>query len=285
MSKDTYIIIPVYNRKAITLQCLKMLKDTGDLDRYQVAIVDDGSTDGTREMLEQYYPQVMVLPGDGNLWWTGAIAKGMTYAYDRGAKHFFWLNDDCIPESNTLSQLVEFMQANPDTIVAPTCYNPDTHRVEDNGFQGRTSCAATPGEVREVDGVCGWCVGIPRSVFSKIGAPDARKFPQYSGDDTYTLRATRAGFKVCLLGDAKVTLAGGVRVTHHFDYYIKPGKSARTTLTNLFLSKKSPYYLPTKFYYYTERYGLAIGMLMFMTKIGTWLPRWMQIQFKLKASI
>jgi glycosyltransferase involved in cell wall biosynthesis len=48
MTKEPiHIIIPVHNRKAITLKCLETLQNNGDLDKYHVIVVDDGSTDGT----------------------------------------------------------------------------------------------------------------------------------------------------------------------------------------------------------------------------------------------
>jgi len=71
--KNIYIIIPVHNRKSLTLACLKNLKTNGDLQKYQVIVVDDGSSDRTAEEVAENYPEVTILKGDGNLWWTGAI--------------------------------------------------------------------------------------------------------------------------------------------------------------------------------------------------------------------
>ena len=71
--KNIYIIIPVYNRKALTLACLENLQNNGDLQKYQVIVVDDGSSDRTSEEVKVNYPKVIVLQGNGNLWWTGAI--------------------------------------------------------------------------------------------------------------------------------------------------------------------------------------------------------------------
>ena len=46
------VIIPTYNRVGILRRCLRSLaKQTLEPDRYEVIVVDDGSTDGTRELL------------------------------------------------------------------------------------------------------------------------------------------------------------------------------------------------------------------------------------------
>lgn len=279
--QPVYIITPVYNRKETTLACLENLKRCGVLQQYHMVIVDDGSTDGTTAAINTLYPEVTVLPGNGDLWWTGAMAQGMQYAYEQGAEYFIWLNDDCIPEPDTLPQLVEFLRLHPDTIVAPTCYVYESNLLvkTHNGFQGQKGCAANPGEIMFVDGMSGWCVGIPASVFRKIGPPDADKFPHYSGDDTYTLRATRSGFKACVIGDIKVTLVGPVHPKLNFRSHFQPGLTPAATLQALFWSKKSPYRLPTKFFYFTERYGVILGLFLFLTKLVSWLGHWAQLQF------
>lgn len=283
VKESVYILIPVYNRKETTLTCLKNLKAGGDLQRYHVAIVDDGSTDGTAQAINTLYPEVTVLPGTGDLWWTGAMAQGMQYAYNQGAEYFFWLNDDCVPEPDALPRLVEFMRSHPDTIVGPTCYSSTSNSLvrEHNAFRGRKSFAADPGEVIYADGLSGWCVGIPASVFRKIGPPDIHKFPHYSGDDTYILRATRSGFKACIIGDIKVTLFGPVHPKLNFRSYFRPGLTPLDTFQALFWSKKSPYRLPTLFFYQTERYGPLLGLSFFTIKLILWIGQWTKLQLTL----
>ncbi len=59
--EPVYILIPVHNRKQTTLACLGVLGQNGDLERYHVVIVDDGSTDGTAEAIHSLYPDITIL--------------------------------------------------------------------------------------------------------------------------------------------------------------------------------------------------------------------------------
>jgi glycosyltransferase involved in cell wall biosynthesis len=51
LNKSVFILIPVHNRKTITLACLEALEKNSDLERYQVVVIDDGSTDGTGQAI------------------------------------------------------------------------------------------------------------------------------------------------------------------------------------------------------------------------------------------
>ena len=263
-----YIIIPVHNRKALTLACLENLKINSNLQKYQVIVVDDGSSDRTSEEVVANYPEVIILKGDGNLWWTGAMALGMTYAYEKGADYFIWLNDDSLPAPNTLDLLINFLQDHPDSIVGAACYE-ETGKLVETGFKGRQRMKALENELAEVDGLSGYCVGIAPSVFKKIGAPDAVKFRHYAGDGMYTLKATRTGFKAYILGSAKVVLAEEKDPIHNFASYIK--KFDKYTFKSIFWNYKSPYHLPTQFYYHTYKYGYLIGLPLFTIKAISWV--------------
>lgn len=279
--EPVYIIIPVHNRKQTTLACLEHLQKCGELKRYYVVVIDDGSTDGTAEAIHTIYPEVIVLPGNGDLWWTGAIAMGMQYAYDRGAEYFIWLNDDCLPDYDTLPKLIDYVKNNPNNIAAPTCYQQEDNLLvkKYNGAKGHKGIAADYGEIIEVDSLSGWCVAISTAVVRKIGVPDANKFPHYCGDDMYILKASRSGFKAYLIGDIKATLVGEVYEMTGLAKYFRPGLSTAEIFTSTFLNKKSFYRLVTRYFYFTERYGLILGITFFLTKSFFWLGEWTRLQF------
>ena len=66
-SSHIWVIIPVHNRQATTRVCLQRLQDQGIMERMTVCLVDDGCTDGTRSMVENEFPAVHCLDGNGHL--------------------------------------------------------------------------------------------------------------------------------------------------------------------------------------------------------------------------
>jgi Glycosyl transferase family 2 len=72
-------VLAAYNRRDLTLACLRSLKaqrlPTVTLD---VFVLDDASSDGTREQVAEQFPEVTLLHGNGRLYWNG----GMRRAFD-----------------------------------------------------------------------------------------------------------------------------------------------------------------------------------------------------------
>jgi GT2 family glycosyltransferase len=81
-TKNIFIVIPVHNRKHFTRACLLSIRKQ-TLPNFKVIVVDDGSTDGTGEMIEEGFPDVILLKGDDNLWWTGDTNIGVEYALEQ----------------------------------------------------------------------------------------------------------------------------------------------------------------------------------------------------------
>ena len=73
-------IITCHNRKEKTLVCLKSLFQI--IQNIDVFLTDDGSTDGTSEAVKKIYPQVNIIQGDGNLFWS----RGMYIAWKEAVK-------------------------------------------------------------------------------------------------------------------------------------------------------------------------------------------------------
>lgn len=266
------LIIPVHNRREITLACLRHLRAIGDLPAHRAIVVDDGSTDGTAAAVSAEFPDVEILSGHGELWWTGAIALGMERAFRQGAEAVCWLNDDCLPERGTLAALLAEAAVPPGCLAAPACFDRRTGRSVPNAFVGRRALVGTAGTTVEAEGLSGFCVVVPRAVWTRIGVPDARRFPHYFGDNAYTLAATRAGFPARVLGAARAEL------TDQPDLVGASAPSNRAAgwhdnFARVFISPKSPDRLRTLFAYQRLKYGGLRGTVQATARAGARLVR------------
>jgi GT2 family glycosyltransferase len=238
-----------------------------------IVVIDDGSTDGTAQAVSSEFPDVEILKGNGNLWWTGAIRAGMAYANRQGCDAIFWLNDDCPPAPGSLTKMYEVSKTWGNAIIGAACYSTETNTLKPTGAQGRTRIAAQPGEILPVTEMSGHCVCIPGTVIDQIGLPDTQRYPHYHGDSSYTLKATRVGVKAYILGDAKVFHPGKIK-TKLEDFADFENTSRLQTLNQIFLAQKSLYYLPTQFFYNIDKYNFIAGTGLFFLKLVRWLIKW-----------
>ncbi len=253
----TAIIIPVYNRKEKTLGCLSQLNSEVVNPGWEqtIVLVDDGSTDGTCDMVCREFPETVILQGDGNLWWTGAINKGLEYAILEEFDAVLLLNDDLILANDFLVELYKVVEANPEALVSSLkllerkkdsdCeiisagFNL-TGRLEQitNNRQGeRYRPAMLEEEVIECDILTGASLYIPLKVVRSIGLPDFKKFPHNWGDLEYTWRANLHGFR-CLVA-TRSHIYTEYNPSYHRFYFAT--STRRDYLRNLFEHRKFSY--------------------------------------------
>lgn len=103
------IIIPVFNKCDLTVQCLKALAEASTRTTHEIIVVDNASSDATPQRLEEMRaPQLRVIRNETNRGFAGACNQGAAAA--KGKFHLF-LNNDTIPVQGWLEPLVEEMRA------------------------------------------------------------------------------------------------------------------------------------------------------------------------------
>ena len=102
------VLLACHNRRNTTATCLKSLIDQKlpPNVKLRIILVDDGSNDGTSEMVTDMFPDVFLVRGNGNLYWTGGMSLAMNVAGDQ-ADYFLLLNDDTHLYPDAITNLIQ----------------------------------------------------------------------------------------------------------------------------------------------------------------------------------
>jgi GT2 family glycosyltransferase len=103
------VAIVSYQCRELLDACLASLEANGAVNGLppDVWVVDNGSTDGTAELVRSTYPSVHFLQGDGNL---GFSAANNLALREMGAPYALVLNPDTVIHPGTLAGMVELME-------------------------------------------------------------------------------------------------------------------------------------------------------------------------------
>ena len=224
-----YCLIPVHNRLDCTKVVLRCLKDQ-DFRDVRIVVVDDGSSDGTADYIRQHAPDVELIPGDGSLWWSGAMAMGLARIIPRVNERDFvlFLNNDTQFAVDYVSTLVNTSQSHGTAVVGSPLkdiHKPDGflsidvridyYKVKIDGQWPHVDAAfnslrtpsgvvsASDGEdvtfkedVVESDALSGRGTLYPIEVLWRVGSIRHRWLPHYWADYEISIRARQAGFKL-----------------------------------------------------------------------------------------
>jgi len=279
-------VIPVFNRREITLRCLeKLLFPAMDT---LVIVVDSGSTDGTQQAIRAKYPQVILLQADPSAWWAAATNVGIRHAMNSGCKYVLTCNDDNLVVPDALYKLISMAETRPGSIVAATICdmnNPDTvifagrqrSRLTDrfiymNHYQ---SYARMDKGLREVDLLHGKCTLFPVTVFESTGLLDEVNFPHLFADDDLVLKAKRKGYR--LLVDLDTVVLNDLTATGLNPYDRRLGLGE---IAGLFTSRKSAFQITTRTRFLWRHRRTAISFLItwcadYLRLLGIIMLRWL----------
>ena len=200
------IIIPVFNNLALTQNCLaSIIKNTKEIN-YEIIVVDNGSTDGTKE-----YLQGMEINAIRPFFFNEN--KGFSEACNYGAKnargeYIFFLNNDTEVKPGWLTSLIRFAESTPDCgAVGAKLVYPNGRLQEAGGIifadghgwnYGRGMDPSDPrfNFVREVDYCSGAALMVRKSLWDEIGGFDLRYSPAYYEDTDLCFEIRNRGYKV-----------------------------------------------------------------------------------------
>ncbi len=210
MKPPVAVIIPTFNNKARLRTALEHWQQV-TYENFTVIVVNDGCSDGTKEMLESDFPKVVQLFGDGNLWFAGSCNAGLRYAMAHGFSYATVFNDDNYVPPSLLETQVECAQRHPNAMIGVKSYKLGTNKVlwavgglVTKRIVGRgitwlgKNDEDTKGlyeEEFEVDVLDGSGQFYPIELVRRIGLWDER-YQTYYADVEYAMRARRHGFRL-----------------------------------------------------------------------------------------
>lgn len=187
-------ILTCFNRKEKTINCLESLFAVQpDCDVY---LVDDGSTDGTSELIRKKYPQVHIIKGTGNLFWSRGMYTAWSEAVKDDYDYFLWLNDDIELFPFFIQELLGCEEiVGEDCIVSGLIGNINGEGVLYGGSDASKRLLGETGKPQNITYMNGNVVLVPRSIVKKIGIIDPILHHDL-GDVDYGLTALEHGIKV-----------------------------------------------------------------------------------------
>ena len=217
------IIVVSWNTKELLAQCLASIYRHPPRGSYEVIVVDNGSRDGSAEMVMQKFSQVILIRNEDNRGF--AQANNQAILASRG-NYILLLNPDTEVRAKALIRLTTFLDEHPEAGAvgarllnadgslqhscspAPTLFNEWLHlfhldRERREGMSGWD--VNTP---RPVDTLLGACLMVRREAVKEVGLLDESYF-MYSEEVDFCYRLRRAGWHLYWAPQAEVVHYGG----------------------------------------------------------------------------
>jgi GT2 family glycosyltransferase len=221
---DFSIVLVCWNNKDYLEPCLRSLYEGGLRSKFDIVVVDNGSTDGSQEMLRSKFTQVKIIQNDHNVGLGRASNQGIEATSGR---YILLLNNDTLVNGHSLDALVEFLDTQSEAgAVGGRLLNPDgSYQAGDTNFPSlheefliatRIGALFWPNypdrpnstELKQVDWLGSACLLLRRDALDKIGLLDERYFI-YGDEADLQFRLKKAGWKVYYLPGVTTIHYGG----------------------------------------------------------------------------
>ena len=208
------VVVPNYNGIAFVEACLRTL--TQDAPGAEVVLVDNGSVDGSLELVKERFPEVKVIALEKNYGFCRAANEGMRRVT---SPYVILLNNDTEVLPGFTDALVSALQLEPRAFSAGAkmiqLHNPE--KIDDAGnfycafgwafARGKDKSVEYYEKSDEIFAGCGGAVIYRKSILERIGYFDEAHFA-YLEDIDLGWRARIAGFKNIYVPRAKVLHVG-----------------------------------------------------------------------------
>ena len=262
------VVIPNYNGKRFLAACLKAL--LSDAPEAELLVVDNGSADGSRELVEREFPGVRLIALDQNYGFPRAVNEGIRAA---SRPYVILLNNDTEVLPGFTDALADALEADGRAFSAQakliSLYDPE--RIDDAGnyycalgwafARGKHPPAARYEEPGAVFAACAGAAAYRRELFEKIGSFDEAHFA-YLEDIDVGWRARIAGYRNLYVPSAKVLHAGSGTSGSRYNEF----KVSLSSRNNIYLIWKNMPFLQILLNLPLLAAGFGLKYLFFMKK-------------------
>ena len=198
-----HVLITSHNRIHKTLDCLNSLHKASLPLHYslEIFLVDDASTDGTSKAINDSFPNVNIINGDGTLYWNQGMRLAWKTSILKNIPDFFlWLNDDTNIDNDALLHLLEcyseFVSDNSkEVIVVGSCRDSDNIEKFSYGLRRDNVKILPNGEIQKGNLLNGNLVLVSKAVYSILDIL-SNSYTHAMGDHDYGLRAINNGIEI-----------------------------------------------------------------------------------------
>jgi GT2 family glycosyltransferase len=213
------IVIPVFNKAEFTFQCLRSLIQEIDFNQHEVVVVNNASTDETKQLLEQFNKYIVVVDNQENRGFVDACNQGAARAK---GKFLLFLNNDTVVLPRWLDELLETLESDDGIGVAGSLFLYPNSTVQEagsivwkDGHAFHYGWGGSPDDprfvfARDVDYCSGASLIIRKDLFDQIGGFDRRYAPAYYEDADLCFSARAAGYRVVFQPASKIIHYEGV---------------------------------------------------------------------------
>ena len=216
MTPHIKILILNWNGKELLKPCLESVIKI-DYPNYSVLVIDNGSMDGSLEMVKKNYPKMECLSLDKNYGYAGGYNKSFEYLKSDPPEFILLLNNDTKVDPDILNAFIKakdqygsnhifggkiFYQDNPNQIwYAGGIVNLKFAKISHRGI--RKPDSEKYSNPIQTDYITGCCLFTTMEVINKLNGFDER-FNMYGEDVDICLRAKKLGINCYFWPDAKL---------------------------------------------------------------------------------
>ncbi len=208
MQRKTSIIILTYNHLSLTKACLASIEQYTEKDTYEIIVVDNNSSDGTRDWLLTQPHFKLILNSENK-----GFPKGCNQGIQIASKEndILLLNNDTIVTENWLKNLKICLDSDPKIgAVGLVCNQNENHQGVDftyddfNTMQhlAKQNNQSNPKKWEDKSMLIGFCMLIKREVMNQLKGLDEAYTPGYIEDNDFSLRILTLGYRLVLCHDS-----------------------------------------------------------------------------------